>query len=273
MKFKRSDRLIDMTSIMLENPHHLFPLDFFVKRYLSAKSSISEDIAILRDLLEVQDIGTIETLHGNHGGVIYKPCISVEKQWRYMQDVIDVLNNHERILPGGYLYITDVISNPQVMRKVGKVIASYHADDDLDYIFTVETKGIMVAQAVAYELNIPIVIARKDSKITEGSKISINYTSQSAPHIVQRMEVGRNSMERGSKILIVDDFLRGEGTMKGMMALAEIFELEVLGRYVMCENLEEGSNPVDYYKSLISIRGLELDEPELSVTHGSLFKN
>ena len=45
MKVRRSDRLIDMTRYLLERPHTLIPLTFFSKRYESAKSSISEDLA------------------------------------------------------------------------------------------------------------------------------------------------------------------------------------------------------------------------------------
>lgn len=43
MKIKRSERLIDMTAYILNNPHKLTPLTYFVNKYESAKSSISEE--------------------------------------------------------------------------------------------------------------------------------------------------------------------------------------------------------------------------------------
>ena len=48
MKLKRSERLIDMTQRLLDNPHTLISLTTFTALYQSAKSSISEDIAIIQ---------------------------------------------------------------------------------------------------------------------------------------------------------------------------------------------------------------------------------
>lgn len=47
---KRSERLVDMTKYLLERPHTLISLPFFADRYNAAKSSISEDLAILKEL-------------------------------------------------------------------------------------------------------------------------------------------------------------------------------------------------------------------------------
>ena len=54
MKFRRSERLIDMTNYLLEHPGQLVPLTFFAERYSSAKSSISEDLAIIKETFEVE---------------------------------------------------------------------------------------------------------------------------------------------------------------------------------------------------------------------------
>ena len=48
---KRSERLVDMVKYLLARPHTLIALPFFADRYGAAKSSISEDLAILRQTL------------------------------------------------------------------------------------------------------------------------------------------------------------------------------------------------------------------------------
>ena len=48
---------------------------------------------------------------------------------------------------------------------------------------TVATKGIPIAYAVASHLNVPVVIVRRDNKVTEGSTVSINYVSGSSKRI------------------------------------------------------------------------------------------
>ena len=52
MKWKRSERLVDMTRNLLDSPHELIPLTFFSERYKAAKSSISEDLTIVKETFE-----------------------------------------------------------------------------------------------------------------------------------------------------------------------------------------------------------------------------
>ena len=52
MKIRRSTRLVDMTYYLLQNPRQLVSLTFFAERYQSAKSSISEDLVIIKQTFE-----------------------------------------------------------------------------------------------------------------------------------------------------------------------------------------------------------------------------
>lgn len=52
MKTPRAERLVDMTHYLIERPRTLVPLTFFANRYSSAKSSISEDLTILKKNLK-----------------------------------------------------------------------------------------------------------------------------------------------------------------------------------------------------------------------------
>ena len=74
----------------------------------------------------------------------------------------------ERLLPGGYLFLSDLVGNPSLLNKVGKLIASIYMEEDLDAVVTIATKGISLANAVANVLNLPVVVIRKDNKVTEG---------------------------------------------------------------------------------------------------------
>lgn len=93
------------------------------------------------------------------------------------------MENPDRLLPGGYLYMTHLIGSPQVVSKVGKLLATAFADREIDTIMTVATKGIPIALATAAYLNVPVVIVRNDSKVTEGPTVSINYVSGSQKRI------------------------------------------------------------------------------------------
>lgn len=271
MKFRRSERLVDMTAYLLERPFELISFSFFTDRYQAAKSSISEDVAILKKTFDHQGMGQIKTYAGASGGVKYLPIITDQLSSLYMKELLEKVKDQSRILPGGYIYLTDILGSPVDLKKIGKIIASQVAEEGVDYVMTVATKGIPIAQAVAYVLNVPFIIARKDSKVTEGSTISVKYTSQSAPHLVQRMEVGRESVQEGSRILLVDDFLRGGGTMSGMVSLMDIFQAEIVGKYVLCENIQDGGAPYMDVRSILMIEGLADSATEFQVKPGSVY--
>ena len=174
MKIRRSERLIDTTQYLLEHPHTLIPLTFFAARYSSAKSSISEDLAIVKKTFKERGTGFLETIPGAAGGVVYTPSISQEAAKEYIESLADRLSEEDRLLPGGYVYLSDMLGQPDLLRMVGRIIAAQYLDKEVDAVMTVATKGVPIAQAVSYYLNVPFVIVRRDSKITEGSTVSVN---------------------------------------------------------------------------------------------------
>ncbi len=91
------------------------------------------------------------------------------------------------MLPGGYVYLSDLIGQPEILRQIGKLIATQYVDTDVDVIMTVETKGIPIAQSVAMYMNKPFVIVRNSSHITEGPTVSVNYVSGSVQRIKNLM--------------------------------------------------------------------------------------
>ncbi|MBA2873066.1 purine operon repressor [Anoxybacillus calidus] len=271
MKLRRSSRLVDMTHYLLEHPHQLVPLTFFAERYQSAKSSISEDLAIIKQTFEHQGIGTLQTLPGAAGGVQYIPKISHEEAKETIDYLCEMLANPERLLPGGYLYMTDILGDPRIVNKIGRLYASVFADRKVDVVMTVATKGIPLAYAVANFLNVPVVIVRRDNKVTEGSMVSINYVSGSSKRI-QTMVLAKRSLAEGSNVLIIDDFMKAGGTVNGMISLLEEFNANVQGIGVLVESEETEERLVDEYISLVKLSSVDVKEKQITVKEGNYFK-
>jgi len=169
-----------MTQYLMNHPNKLIPLTFFVDKFQQAKSSISEDVQIIKSTFQKEALGTVITTAGASGGVTYKPMMSKEEATEVVNEVISLLDEKDRLLPGGYLFLSDLVGNPTLLNKVGKMIASIYMDEQLDAVVTIATKGISLANAVANVLNLPVVVIRKDNKVTEGSTVSINYVSGSS---------------------------------------------------------------------------------------------
>lgn len=272
MKWKRSERLVDMTHYLLEHPHKLIPLTYFSDLYQSAKSSISEDLGIVKETFEQKGIGLLATVPGAAGGVKYIPKLQEPEIRAIMQELISELSHSDRLLPGGYLYMTDVLGNPDIMNRVGKVFASAFANQKIDVIMTVATKGIPIAHAIARHLNVPVVIVRRDSKVTEGSTVSINYVSGSSRRI-QTMVLSKRSMKSGQRVLITDDFMKVGGTMNGMKNLLEEFECTLAGVAVLVEAEHKDEQLVEKYLSLVKLREVSEKERKIELHEGNYFSD
>lgn len=272
MKWKRSERLVDMTHFLLEHPHKLIPLTYFSDLYQSAKSSISEDLGIVKETFEEKGIGLLMTVPGAAGGVKYIPKLQAHEIKSIMADLMEELSHSDRLLPGGYLYMTDVLGNPEMMNRVGKVFATAFAKEKIDVIMTVATKGIPIAHAIARHLNVPVVIVRRDSKVTEGSTVSINYVSGSSRRI-QTMVLSKRSMKSGQRVLITDDFMKVGGTMNGMKNLLEEFECTLAGVAVLVEAEHSDERLVEKYLSLVKLHEVSEKERTIALEEGNYFEN
>jgi len=270
VKVRRSERLIDMTHFLLEHPHELISLTFFAKKYESAKSSISEDLAIAKRTFKQREIGSLETISGAAGGVVFIPMIAKEEAKSYITDLAERLSEQDRLLPGGYVYLTDLLGEPQLLRKVGLIIASKYANQKVDAVMTVATKGVPIAQAVSYYLNVPFVIVRRDSKITEGSTVSVNYVSGSSERI-EKMELSKRSLARGSRVVVVDDFMKGGGTINSMQGLIEEFDAELVGVSVFAEANFKGKRVITDYDSLLYVKDVNTQTKTIKVVAGNYF--
>lgn len=256
MKYKRSERLVYMTQHLITNPNKLIPLTTFVDKFSQAKSSISEDIRIIKDVLNAEGLGILQTTAGANGGAMFIPKISVERAESIIAEFKTELESRERLLPGGYLYMSDIMGDPKMMNDIGDLIATMYGDLEIDSVVTVATKGISLANAVARKLNVPVAVIRKDNKVTEGSTVSINYVSGSTRKI-ETMVLSKRTLKEGSNVLVVDDFLRAGGSITGVTNLMEEFNATVVGVSVLVEAKEVANRRFNDYTSLLKVSRID----------------
>ncbi|MBF0754635.1 MULTISPECIES: pur operon repressor [Jeotgalicoccus] len=257
MKYKRSERLVYMTQHLITNPNKLIPLTTYVDKFSQAKSSISEDIRIIKDVLNAEGLGVLQTTAGANGGAMFIPKISIERAENIISEFKTELEARERLLPGGYLYMSDIMGDPKMMNDIGDLIATMYGELEIDSVVTIATKGISLANAVARKLNVPVAVIRKDNKVTEGSTVSINYVSGSTRKI-ETMVLSKRTLKEGSNVLVVDDFLRAGGSITGVTNLMEEFNATVVGVSVLVEAKEVANRRFNDYTSLLKVS--EIDE-------------
>ncbi|WP_195336904.1 pur operon repressor [Paraclostridium bifermentans] len=252
MKFKRTERIGAIVKILSDNPNKIFTLSYFTSKFNSAKSTISEDLIVVKNVFEKLELGQVITISGAAGGVKYIPKTSKSENEEFLLKLCEEVKDPSRILSGGFLYLIDLIYDPRIASKIGKIFASNIDYSQADYVVTMETKGIPMALMTAKAMNLPLVIIRKDTKVSEGPTLSMTYVSGNSSK-VESMSLPRKAVKPGSKVILIDDFMRGGGTIKGMMQLMNEFGAEVIGRGVFISTTNPTQKMVEDYISLIEI--------------------
>lgn len=251
-KMKRNERVGAIVKILCDSPNQVYPLGYFTKIFQAAKSTISEDVVVVKQIIKRLSCGYVETISGAAGGVRYVPGVSTEDKESLLSELCTAIGEPKRKIPGGFVYIADLLYNPKYLKRAAGIFAQEFSTKGIDCVMTVETKGIPLATMTANSLNVPLVIARYKNKVTEGSTVSVNYVSGSTGR-VQTMYIAKSAVQRKMKVLIVDDFMRGGGTAKGMETMVEEMGAHVEGIAVLIETTHPKNKMVQGYVSLLTL--------------------
>src|SRR3972149_2899269 len=179
-RLRRGERMVVIAHRLLTHPYQLFPLSTFMELLGAAKSTISEDLGFLRQAFDRFHLGKVETLAGAAGGVRYLPHMTRDQIRTLVEDLCRRLRDPARVLPGGFLQTTDLISTPQFAVPIGQAFATLLGDVRPDVVLTMEVKGIPLALETARAFNVPMVTIRRGGRVTEGPSVPVNYVSESA---------------------------------------------------------------------------------------------
>ena len=256
-KIKRNERLGALTKILTDTPNRIHTLGEFCELFGSAKSTISEDIDLISASFERFDLGRVETVAGAAGGVRYRAIPSKKKVAKVLSDISARLSEPGRMLPGGFLYTSDITAESDIAQQMGQILAAQYYERQPHFVLTMETKGIPIALMTARMLDVPLVIARRDSRAYEGSAVKINYIAGLGSERIETMALTRRAVQPGQRALIIDDFMKGGGTLQGMVDLMKEFLAEVVGVGVMIATASPAEKRVNGAKALLVLEGFD----------------
>lgn len=123
-----------------------------------------------------------------------------------------------------------------LMTKIGQTIAEAFKDEKVDLIMTVEASGIAVAMMAAQAMgNLPVVFAKKGDHINVGHDVYIAEVYSFTHKKLNTVRVSRRYLEKGMRVLLVDDFLANGGALIGMREILRQAECELVGAAVCVE--------------------------------------
>ncbi len=267
-RWRRGRRLAALKRLLTSRPGELISLSQFSGVLDAAKSTISEDLTTIKEGLEERGLGRVETVAGAAGGVVFHPTVSAASGDEIVEELCARLQSPDRILPGGFLYMTDLVFSPYWAGRLGEIIAGLYAPAEPQFVVTVETKGIPLALFSAQAMNLPLVVARRDARATEGPAVSITFVSGTTGRI-QAMSLPRRSLPAGARVLVVDDFMKAGGTARGVVELMREFEAQVVGLAVLMETAQPEKKMVEDYISFTVLHEVDEAARRAVVTPGS----
>ena len=126
--------------------------------------------------------------------------------------------------------ITTLLKDRDAFKKAVDEMAE-KIDDDVDKIIGIEARGFIFASALAYKLDKGFVPVRKPGKLPwdkERESYELEYGEDS-------IEIHKDAIEAGEKIVIVDDLLATGGTAKACVNLVEKLEGKVSSAIFLVE--------------------------------------
>lgn len=126
--------------------------------------------------------------------------------------------------------ITTLLKDKDAFNKAVDEMAE-KIDKDVDKIIGIEARGFIFGAALAYKLNKGFVPVRKPGKLP-WDKVSESYELEYGEDSI---EMHRDAIEAGEKIVIVDDLLATGGTSKACINLVEKLKGEVSSAIFLAE--------------------------------------
>jgi adenine phosphoribosyltransferase len=128
--------------------------------------------------------------------------------------------------PGILFYdITTLLKDKDGLRRSIDGFKDHYASSGIDLIVGVEARGFIFAPALAYAMYAGFVPVRKPKKLPYHS-ISVSYDLE---YGTDALEIHRDAIGPGTRVLIVDDLLATGGTAKAVTQLVEQLGGEVAG--------------------------------------------
>jgi adenine phosphoribosyltransferase len=128
--------------------------------------------------------------------------------------------------PGILFYdITTLLKDPLALRMTVDRFVWLFTKQKVDKVVGMESRGFMFGPIVAYDLNAGFVPVRKPGKLP-AETVEQSYELE---YGTDRLQVHRDSIEPGEKVLIVDDLVATGGTARATAQLIERLGGEVVG--------------------------------------------
>ncbi len=127
--------------------------------------------------------------------------------------------------------ITTLLKDGEAFREAIDAMKDLVKDEAIDKVVGIEARGFILGAPLAYDLGVGFVPIRKPGKLpadTHSAEYELEYGSDT-------VEMHVDAIEKGEKVLIVDDLLATGGTGSAAVEICKNAGADVIGCLVLIE--------------------------------------
>jgi adenine phosphoribosyltransferase len=136
--------------------------------------------------------------------------------------------------PGILFYdITTLLKDAGAFKEAIDLMTAPFLDKKVDVVVGMESRGFIFSAPMAYKLDAGFVPVRKLGKLP-AETVSVEYALE---YGTNTLEIHKDALQPGQRVLIVDDLLATGGTVIGTIELVQQLKAEVVGLAFLVELL------------------------------------
>jgi adenine phosphoribosyltransferase len=163
-----------------------------------------------------------------------------------------------RIIPDfpqkGILFrdVTTLFKDPECLRIMEEELYDLYKDKGITKIVGIESRGFVMASALALKLKAGVVLCRKPGKLP-GDTIQESYSKE---YGTDTIEIHKDAIKENDVVLLHDDLLATGGTMKAAYDLVKKFNPKKIYVNFIMEITDEGLHGRDIFEKGTDIKAL-----------------
>ena len=148
--------------------------------------------------------------------------------------------------------VTTLYQNAECLKSMTEDIYNLYKDKGITKVVGIESRGFVMASAVAPKLNAGVVLARKPGKLP-ATVIKESFTKE---YGVDTVEMHLDSINENDVVLIHDDLLATGGTALATLKLVKHFKPKAVYMNFIIEITDEGLHGRDVFEGLVDVTAL-----------------
>lgn len=148
--------------------------------------------------------------------------------------------------------VTTLFKSPECLKIMADELYEIYKDKGITKIVGIESRGFLLASALALKLNAGVILCRKPGKLPADT-VTESYEKE---YGTDTIEIHSDAIDKNDVVLLHDDLLATGGTMKAALNLVNKFNPKKTYVNFIIEITDEGLHGRDLFKGLTEVTTL-----------------